>query len=273
MFRVETRQTRLQSALRTLDLIFHNTVRSVRRGHANATIGLLGDIVQTLIFFAVFYALFALLGMRGSAIRGDYVLYLLSGIFIFMTNTKTMGAVAGSEGPAGAMMQHAPMTTAVAIASSALGALYTQALSIGAILLGYHLAFNPVEIHEPIGYMGMVLLAWFSGACVGLVVLAAKPWAPGLVGFATALYMRSNMIFSGKMFVANSLSYTLLKFFDWNPLFHIIDQSRGFMFINYYPHNSTISYPVYVSLALLMIGLMGEFYSRRHVSVSWTAGK
>lgn len=273
MFRVETRQSGFHRAIRTFDLIFHNTVRSVRRGHANALIGLINNIVQTLIFFAIFYALYGLLGMRGAAVRGDYVLYLLSGVFVFMTNTKTMGAVSGAEGPAGAMMLHAPMTTAVSIASSALAALYTQVLSIGAILAGYHLAFTPVTIQDPIGFMAMVLLAWFSGGCIGLVVLAAKPWAPGLVGFAAALYARSNMIFSGKMFVANSLSYTWLKFFDWNPLFHIIDQARGFMFINYYPHNSTISYPVYVSIALLMIGLMGEFYSRRHVSASWTAGK
>lgn len=273
MFRVETRQDGFARIFRTLDLIFHNTVRSVRRGHANALIGLLSNIVQTLIFFAVFYALFALLGMRSAAIRGDYTLYLLSGIFVFMTNTKTMGAISGSEGPTGAMMLHAPMTTAVAIASAGLAALYTQVLSIAAILLGYHLAVTPVEIHDPIGFAGMVLLAWFSGACVGLVVLAAKPWAPGLVGLASALYSRANLIFSGKMFVANALSYTLLKFFDWNPLFHIIDQARGYMFINYFPHNSTISYPIYVSLALLMVGLMGEFYTRRHVSISWTAGK
>lgn len=273
MFRVETRQNGFTRALRTFDLIFHNTVRSVRKGHANALVGLISNIVQTLIFFFVFYALYGLLGMRGAATRGDYVLYLLSGIFVFMTNTKTMGAVAGSEGPTGAMMQHAPMTTAVAITSSALAALYTQTLSILTILVGYHLGVKPVEIHDPIGFMGMVLLAWFSGACIGLVVLAARPWAPGLVGFAAAVYSRSNMIFSGKMFVANSLNYTMLKFFDWNPLFHIIDQARGYMFPNYFPHNSTISYPVYVSLTLLMIGLMGEFYSRKHVSVSWTAGK
>jgi ABC-type polysaccharide/polyol phosphate export permease len=38
--------------------------------------------------------------------------------------------------------------------------------------------------------------------------------------------------------------------FIWNPLFHIIDQARGFVFINYNPHYTSISYPIYVSLAL-----------------------
>ncbi len=273
MFRVETRQTGWLAATRTLDLIYHNTVRSVRRGHSNALIGLINNIVQSLIFIAVFFVLSNVLGMRSAAIRGDYILYLMSGVFIFMTNTRTMGAVAGAEGPTSAMMQHAPMTTAIAIASAALAALYTQVLSMVAILGVYHLAFSPVEFDQPVWVASMVLLAWFSGGCVGLFVLAAKPWAPGIVGIATSIYSRANLIFSGKMFVANALSYHLLKFFDWNPLFHIIDQARGFAFINYYPHNSTISYPVYVSIALLMIGLMGEFYTRRHVSMSWFAGK
>jgi ABC-type polysaccharide/polyol phosphate export permease len=273
MFTVERQHTGLRAAGRTLDLIYHNTVRSVRRGHANALMGLIGNIFQTLTFIAVFYVLANILGMRGAAIRGDYILYLMTGIFTYMTNTKTMGAVAGAEGPASAMMQHAPMTTAVVIASAALAALYTQVLSMVAILGVYHLAVAPLEIENPIGVAAMVLLAWFSGACVGLVVLSVKPWLPGLTGVATSIYSRANLIFSGKMFVANQLSYHLLKFFDWNPLFHIIDQARGFAFINYTPHNSTIMYPVYVSLALLMIGLMGEFYSRRHVSMSWFAGK
>lgn len=273
MFRVDRQQTGLQAAARTLDLIYHNTVRSVRRSHSNALIGLLANIFQTLVFIGVFYALANILGMRGMAIRGDYILYLMTGIFTYMINTRTMGAVAGAEGPASAMMQHAPMTTAIAITSAALAALYTQVLSMVVILGVYHLAVAPLEIHDPVGVAAMVFLAWFSGACVGLLVLSLKPWAPALTGAASTIYSRANLIFSGKMFVANTLSYHLLIFFDWNPLFHIIDQARGFAFINYYPHNTTILYPVYVSLALLMLGLMGEFYGRRRVSISWFAGK
>ena len=58
MFRVETRQNGFQAALRTVDLIYHNTVRAVRRGHSNAVIGLLMNIFQMLVMIAVFYALF-----------------------------------------------------------------------------------------------------------------------------------------------------------------------------------------------------------------------
>jgi ABC-type polysaccharide/polyol phosphate export permease len=63
----------------------------------------------------------------------------------------------------------------------------------------------------------------------------------------------------------------ILAMFTWNPLFHTIDQARGFIFLNYNPHYSSISYPIYVSLGCLMLGLIGEFYTRQHASISWSA--
>ena len=87
----------------------------------------------------------------------------------------------------------------------------------------------------------------------------------------TQVYNRANMIASGKMFVANQMPGYMLAFFDWNPLFHTIDQSRGFTFVNYFPHHSSISYAVWFSLTFLMLGLMGEYYTRKHASASWNA--
>src|SRR5690606_35819467 len=164
----------------------------------------------------------------------------MSGIFLYMVHTRTVTSVLGSEGPASAMMKHAPMTTAIAIASAALGALYIQVLSMGIVLYFYHVIWGPIHIADPAGAMGMVLLSWFSGVAVGLIFLALKPWAPSLVNILSMIYTRANMIASGKMFVANKLPATMLAFFDWNPLFHTIDQARGFAFINYSPHNSSV---------------------------------
>lgn len=142
-----------------------------------------------------------------------------------------------------------------------------------AILFLYHIIITPITIHQPIGALAMTLLAWFSGVAVGMVFMALKPWAPGFVSVASSIYMRANMITSGKMFVANTLPGYLLAMFDWNPLFHSIDQARGFTFINYFPHFSSISYPVKLSLTLIMIGLMLEFFTRKHASASWEAGR
>lgn len=273
MFQVEIPQTRSRTAFAMLDLIYHATVRAVRKDHRNALIGLLLNMLQTVLFVLTFYLLIQLLGMRGSAIRGDFMLYIMSGIFLFVTHTKAVGAVFASEGPASAMMQHAPMNTAIAICAAALAQLYLQTLSMLTILFVYHVAVTPVVIDDKIGAYGMVLIAWISGVGVGMIFLAIRPWFPDFAKVAQSIYSRANMIASGKMFVANSLPSSMLAMFDWNPLFHAIDQARGFMFLHYNPHFSNWHYPLYVTAALITIGLMGEFYTRRHASVSWNAGR
>ncbi len=273
MFQQQVRRSTLHSALSILERIYHATVRSVRKSHGNALIGLLMSILQTVILVAVFWAMFTILGMRGNAIRGDFLLYIMSGIFLFLTHNKAVSAVMGSEGPTSAMMNHAPMNTTIAIASAALGSLYIQTLALVVVLFVYHVGFSRIEILHPAAAYGMVLLSWFSGCGVGLVLLAMKPWAPGAVGLLSQIYTRANMIASGKMFVANAMPGYILAMFDWNPLFHCIDQARGFVFVNYNPHYSSVSYPLIVTLVLIVLGMLGEFYTRQHASRSWGAGK
>ncbi len=264
-------QSGFGSAIQMAELIYHSVVRSVRKAHNNAFMAIAMNMLQVTIFVMAFYVMFSVLGLRGAAIRGDFLVYIMSGIFLYMTHTKTLGSVVGSEGPANPMMQHAPMNTIIAIASSALGTLYIQLLSLFMILFIYHVAFVPLEIDDPIGAFGMLMIAWFTGVALGLVLLALKPWFPTFVKIFTTVYQRANMIASGKMFVANTLPSFMLAMFDWNPLFHSIDQARGFAFINYNPRYSSIEYPLYVGLVLVMVGLMGEFYTRRHASLSWGA--
>ena len=271
MFQQNASRRHVGNAFTILELIYHSTVRNLRVSHGNAIIGLLSNIMQSMIFIAVFYVMFIWLNLRSSAVRGDFMLYMMSGIFLFMTHTKALGAVVGAEGATSPMMQHAPMNTAISISSAALASLYLQVLSACVILLIYYVLVTPFVIEDPVGAMAMFLLAWASGATIGLVFLAAKPWFPGFVGIASTLYQRANMIASGKMFLANTLPPSRLVMFSWNPLFHTIDQTRGYTFINYTPHNSSLTYPIFLSLALLMIGLLGEFYTRRRASASWGA--
>lgn len=269
--RKESRQSPFLTAVSMLELVYHSIVRDIRKTHGNPLMSLFINMMQTILLVVAFYVMFSILSLRGTAIRGDFLIYVMSGIFLYMTHTKAMGAVAGSEGPASPMMQHAPMNTMVAILAAALGSLYIQLLSMFLVLFIYHVAFTPFEIQDPIGCLAMVLLAWFTGCALGLVVLAAKPWAPTVVNIISTVYQRANMIASGKMFVANTLPPFMLAMFDWNPLFHAIDQSRGFAFINYNPRNSSIDYPLILGIVFLMVGLMAEFYTRKKVSASWSA--
>ncbi len=273
MFQVQAPKSRSRTVLGMAELIYHSAVRDIRKGHRNALVGLIMNIFQSVVMIASFYAMFALLGLRGMAVRGDYLLYLMSGIFLYMAHTKAMSSIVASEGPASAMMQHAPMTTAISICAAALSSLYLQILSMLVVLFVYHVIYQPVVIDKPIRAMQMFMAAWFSGVAVGTIFLAIKPWAPEVTRIGSSIYGRINMIASGKMFLANMLPASMLAIFDWNPLFHAIDQIRGDVFLNYNPHFSSRSYPMYVAIVLLMLGLLGEFYTRRRASVSWNAAR
>jgi len=271
MFERRQASNNFTSAMMIAELMFHNTVRSIRSKHNNAFIALALNLMQVAVLMGAFILLFHVLGARGAALRGDFFLFLLSGIMLYMTHIRTFRAVSGAPGPTSGMMNHAPMNTAVSITSEALGVLYIQLSSVLIALFAYHTLWSPITIMNPMGALGMFLLAWFSGFAAGMVLLAIRPWVPDFVGVFNRVYIRVNMIASGKMFVANKLSATTLAMFDWNPLFHAIDQSRGFVFQNYFPHHSSIKYTLYLSIGLLMLGLMGEFYSRKRMSLSWSA--
>ncbi len=273
MFRAPEVRTPARIFFAMAEVTYHSIVRNLRSGHRNAVVGIILNILQSLVMVAVFMVMFLLLGLRSSPIRGDFLLYVMSGIFMYMTHIKTVSAIAGAGNPVGAMMQHAPMNPIISIVASALSTLYQQIIAIFVILTVYHIVVTPISIHDPITALGMVLLAWFFGVAVGMIFLALNPWIPDFSSVVRTLYIRVNMIASGKMFLANTLPATTVAMFDWNPLFHIIDQARGAAFLHYNPFVTSITYPIYVSLALIMLGLMGEFYTRRRVSVSWTAAR
>ncbi len=257
------------AAYRFFDLLFHSTVRVIRKTGSSPIASLASNIFQSVLYIMVFYILFGVLGRRAAPIRGDFLIFLMSGIFLFITHVKTVGAVVSSEGPGSPIMKHAPMTTFVAIASSAIAMLYLQLLSMVVILFITNVAINPVEIDQPGLFFVAFLMAWFSGVAVGLIFLAIKPFSPGFSRVGAMIYSRANVVASGKMFAANMLPSSILPFFAWNPLFHTIDQARGAAFINYTPHVTSMMYPVYFSMTVLILGMMGEFYARKYASISW----
>ncbi|MDO6590402.1 ABC transporter permease [Loktanella sp. D2R18] len=274
MFQTRRNVSTLGSFFSNLDLIYEVTVRSVRGGHRNAVVGLVLTILQSLVLVAVFLVMFMVVGVRSCPIPGeDFLIYIMSGVMLFRTHVQSVKATQGANDALAPMMLYAPMNPIVTICASALATLYQQLLAILVVLTVYHCAVTPIYIDNPIGAMGMFLLAWFSGCCIGVLFLAITPWFPRTMAIVGQLYRRMNMIASGKMFLVNSLPASMIAMFDWNPLFHIIDQNKGFVFLDYNPHFTTISYPLQVSLVFLVLGMMGMFFTRQHVSASWSMGK
>ncbi|MFV0409419.1 MAG: ABC transporter permease [Paracoccus sp. (in: a-proteobacteria)] len=274
MFQQRRTENMFQAGLTTLSLIFNMTVYKIRKSDRNAIIGLFMACLRGIIMVAAFYLMFYVLRVRASPIQGgNFIVYIMTGIFMYMTHTMAVQAVLSAENAVSPLMKHLPMNTAVSMSAAALASLYQQVLACTVLLLCTNTFIEPLNIYRIYPCIGMFIMAWFSGCCIGLVFRAAQPWWPKGVTVISQLYIRANMIASGKMFLANAMPAAMVAMFDWNPLFHIIDQARGFAFINYTPHNSSLMYPIYVTITLFMIGMIGEYVTRNNMSLSWGAGR
>lgn len=134
----------------------------------------------------------------------------------------------------------------------------------------YHIAVNHVTIHNLAGVFMMLLLAWFSGIGIGMVFYALKPWFPQFATVGSTIYARANMIASGKMFVANTVPWNIIVLFSWNPLF-TSSTNAGVHVHQLQPALLELALSLIVSTVLLVIGFMGESYTRKHASLSWSA--
>ena len=252
-----------------MELLFHSIVRDIRKSSGNAVLGLGLVLMQSLMMLGIFYLMFTVMGLRSAAIRGDFVIFLLTGIFLFMAHNKAVKSAMSAVAPVGGMTLHAPISTPLNILAAIFSGLYLQIFGFALILLVVHIMRGGLEFYNPVGLIFPFIMAWASGVAIGLMFGVLAPFAPKFIPMVSMLYRRANMITSGKMLPANYMTAGMIQWFDWNPLFHSIDQSRGAAFVNYVPRYTNMEYPVYLSLTLLMVAVMVEYWLRRNMSQSW----
>ena len=105
-----------------------------------------------------------------------------------------------------------------------------------------------------------------------MVFMTIQPMFPFFINTISPLYQRAQMFTSGKFLPAAYMPTAMVGWFSWNPLFHTIDQARVAAFVNYNSDVTSISYPIWFTLAALLFGLMGEFWARQTLSKSKHGG-
>ena len=77
MFQQVYHKSKLHTAVSIIELIYHATVRDVRKAHGNALMAIGLNILQALVFLAAFYVMFSVLGTRysGCAVRRCAVIF------------------------------------------------------------------------------------------------------------------------------------------------------------------------------------------------------
>lgn len=254
-----------------IELAYFTIVRDVRTESGTASLGLLVANLRIMSMVAIFYAMFAVIGMKGAPVRGDMLLFVLTGVQVFLMHNSAVQAVVTAGSSTSPIMMHAPMTTALSIISKTMAQLYLNVLAGFFFLTGIFLYKGDIEILHPQYAILPWVMGWFSGVIVGLLFLLLKPLLPTFMPVLSTAYQRANLITSGKFWVANMIPASVLPYFTWNPLFHSIDQLRGHVFVNYVPKNTSIEYVLWFCAIGLIVGMMGEFWIRKTQSRSAAA--
>ena len=239
-----------------LSVLYHATVRDIRSAHANAFIAIGSEILQALVLVILIMVFLNALGIGQLMVRGNAMVSVLTGVFLFLVHTRAFGRVIASAVPAGRMVRHRSTPPILLYLSAALASLYIQTLALTVMLFATHVLYEPVVIDAPQRAAAAMGLAWFSGLGAGVLAVSLRPYAPKALQIAARFYARGNMFFSGKMVLAGGLSAAVLQYFLWNPLFHTIDQARGAVFINYTATTTNLFYPFATGAVCLLLGLM-----------------
>ena len=248
-----------------ISLVHALVIRDLRTAHKAASIGLLLSIGQPLIFGLTFYALMGLFSFRPTVVRGDNLTFVMSGFILFFFHLRTATTVAGALKKD--MMNHARATPFLLVTVKAISAGYTNLLALIVLMLMNGLLRGVYEMDNPLGFITVVFWCWLGGVAVGMNVMALKyyfAWGP----LVESVYSRVMFLTSGKFFVANNIGPLMRAVLEWNPLFHLLDQGRDAIFLNYTAKTTNMTYPIVVILLLLAIGFAAESHIRRNYNTN-----
>lgn len=250
-------------------LVYALTVRELRTEHKNAALGILISVSQPLLAGVVYFVFMELLGSAAAPIRGDDLTFTLIGFFLFFFHIRTVAMVGGAIKRD--MMNHQRATPFLFVCVKAMASLYKHLLAL-VILLGLNYLLRDVyEMQDPLLFAQVLLLCWLGGVAVGMICMALLRYL-SWGALIQATYVRVMFFTSGKFFVANALPASWRGFMDWNPLFHLLDQGRSAVFLNYTARTTDMTYPAMVFAGLLVVGYLVEHFVRRNYSASQFPG-
>jgi len=271
MFEVNQKKSKLYSTFRFGELLYHGVVREVRKKYRSPIVGLVTEIVQSVIYVVFFLLFMKIMGNRQSPIRGNEVVYILTGVFLFLIHIRAIGAVMGTKGPLNPMNLHTSVNSILTILSASIATIYTQTLAFFIILFATNVLYERVEIYNPKGFAFAFFISWIAGIAIGNLMLSLSVFFPNLMKVISQTFQRVNMIFSGKFFVPNMIGANIFWLFTWNPLFHVIDYSRDAAFINYTATRTNINYALWATFGIFVVSFMIDHWARKYASESWKA--
>ena len=265
----EIRQSFWLSFVAFVDLVYALVVRDLRSEHKNAALGILIQISVPLLFGLLFYLFITYVGGRPSMVRGDLMTFIILGFVLFFMHIRTVTAVAMAL--RGDMLNHQRLSPFLLICVKAVASAYKIILALLIMLALNYLLRDVYEMQDLYRFIVIFIWAWLGGIAIGIVFLALNRYVTWAQMIQTT-YLRICFFTSGKFMVANNLPEKMRMWMDWNPLFHLLDQSRGAAFVNYTPRTTSLDYAIVVFCVLFVVAMLLENFVRRNYSQSYMAG-
>lgn len=236
-------------------------LREIHTLYGHTSLGYVWALIQTAFGITVFWVFRIFLHFK--APHGLTILaYLVAGFGIWnivsQTITKSMKAVDGNR-PLLTFPQVTPVDIMIARAIVIWGTQVTSMsilLTIG-VLFGY-----PVEIFDPGNLMLAMFLAVTLGLGLGSCLGALASYMPALHNIVP-MVMRILFFASGVFFSVTMFSKKVGDFLLWNPIMQLIELTRSSMSRGYVSPYVDIPYLIFVTLAVLTLGLLLERYTRK----------
>ena len=252
-----------------ITLVYSLVVRDLRSEHRNAALGILISVAQPLLAGLLFYFFITFIGGRMGKVRGDDLTFVVLGFVIFFMHIRTVAQVTMALRED--MMNHQRLSPFLLVTVKGISSGYKIILALIILLVLNYLIRDVYEMQNPLRFLSVIFWCWMGGIAVGILFMAAVRYLTWGALLQTT-YIRLMFFTSGKFFVANLLSADIRWFMDWNPLFHLLDQSRDASFLNYTARTTNMEYPIIVYLVILVVAMLIEHYVRVNYSRSHMAG-
>lgn len=246
----------LYGVLNLSSKIFYYSVALVRKQSGSTSWGFLITIFEYSYNFLIILLIMLIVRSMGGVIRAPFLLYVLTGVSIFLIHNKIIGSFldADSNKP---LLPVLSVGNSVLIWGEFLQSVYMQVIVSLIFLTIIIFTTGTFRVADPLLAIWVFMMALAYSVALGALGFALMPLQKRVVKRVFAVYRRLGIIFSGKMIPGNLATGTsIFAFYRINPLFHIIDQFRGAMFENYHPHNSNLAYPFTAICLMLFVALI-----------------
>ena len=238
-------------------------LREIHTLYGNTALGYVWVLVQDSFGIMVFWGL--RLVVHAKAPHGMSTLtYLVIGFGIWGIVTKTlskcMTAVDGNRALL-TFPQVSPLDIMIARAM----VVFATEVVCACILLGIGAAFGfSIMLQD----LGLLLFCLFFASLLGLglgMTLAALGSYWAALHHIVPMILRVLFFASGIFFSVTSFSTKIGEFLLWNPILQLIEMARSSMSSGYMATYTDPLYILYLTMALLSIGLLLERYVRRRL--------